>query len=156
MTYAIGIDPGTNGGIVVLNGDRVANAIKMPETPDAITDFLRRLVGDCSIFIEKIPKFCGAARFAERQIMGSSLAVLYGNYKLCVGICHGLGYVPRELVPLKWQNVVGCRNRQRLDGTAWKNLLKSHAQQLFPDFKVTLWSADALLIARAGQLIDKM
>ena len=147
----IGIDPGVSGGIAVLQGDSV-EVHKMPETEQFICTLLGQYKSG-RVFIEQIPKYAGEARFAERNIMGSSLAVLYGNYQLCLGICLGLGNVPFKLTPLKWQNLVGCRNYERRDRSAWKNVLKAHAQKLFPGIKVTLAVADALLIAHAGRLL---
>lgn len=155
MTQAIiGIDPGVGGGIAVLDQDRVMT-YNMPKTDEEIFRLLWTLAHELpsgrGIFIEQIPKFCGTARFAERSIMGSSLAVLYGNYRFCCGVLHGMGSPATLLAPLKWQNVVECRNRERLDQPSWKRKLKARAQELFPDTKVTLSTADALLIAYAGR-----
>jgi hypothetical protein len=153
----IGIDPGSAGGIAVLDGAGVWDTFAMPEDAKLV-EILR---GFCTehesqVFIEQIPKYCGAARFAERNIMGSSLAVLYGNYKFCCGVVHGLGITPRLLAPLRWQNLVACRNHERLERGEWKRKLKARAQELFPGVRVTLATADALLIAHAGELLTQV
>lgn len=153
--HVVGIDPGVSGGIAVLYDDGRVETFNMPDGAEAITKLLwkfQELPAQFAIFIEQIPKYCGAARFAERAIMGSSLAVLYGNYQFCCGVLHGMGIPPRLLAPLRWQNLAACRNRERLDGPTWKRKLKARAQELFPDVRVTLSTADALLIAYAGRL----
>lgn len=149
----VGIDPGVHGGIAILYDDGDVAAFQMPDSDEAITAALSIFAHRTfRVSIEQIPKFCGAARFAERQIMGSSLAVLYGNYRFCCGVLRGIGNPAALLAPLRWQNLVECRNRERLDQPSWKRKLKARAQELFPDTKVTLATADALLIAYAARL----
>jgi hypothetical protein len=152
----VGIDPGAAGGIAVLHDNGSVNTLSMPEDTELV-DTLTELThnGAPKFFIEQIPKFCGAARFAERNIMGSSLAVLYGNYRFCCGVLHGLGVPPRLLAPLRWQNLVACRNHERLERGDWKRKLKARAQEIFPGVRVTLATADALLIAHAGLLLTR-
>lgn len=154
MIY-VGIDPGMSGSVVALHPDDKVEAWTMPHEDEAIIELLHEFEVDSlfTVFIEKIPKFAGNARFAERNIYGASLAVLYGNYRFCAGVLHGLGNPARELVPIKWQNVVQCRNRERLDKGDWKRKLKARAQELFPHVRVTLANADALLIAYAGRVM---
>jgi hypothetical protein len=155
MSY-IGIDPGMSGGIAVLWEEALnkPQTYKMPREPEQLTELLRQLVEyRTQIFIEQVPKFCGLAQFGRRNIMGSSMAVMYGNFQLAVGICHGLGHPPALLPPVRWQNLVQCRNFERLDRGPWKNRLKARAQEIFPETRVTLASADALLIAYAGRLV---
>jgi hypothetical protein len=150
----VGIDPGSAGGIAILHDDGTVKTLAMPEDPELVAVLTELNDHDQPhFFIEQIPKFCGAARFAERNIMGSSLAVLYGNYRFCCGVLHGLGVPPRLLAPLRWQNLVACRNHERLERDDWKRKLKARAQELFPGVRVTLATADALLIAHAGRLL---
>jgi hypothetical protein len=53
-----------------------------------------------------------------------------------------------EVVPGVWQRGLNIPPRKKTEGkTAWKNRLKAKAQQLFPSVKITLATADALLIA---------
>lgn len=143
------------GGIVALHADNTVESWNMPREDETIIQILAGFEVDVhyTIHIEKIPKFAGNARFAERNIYGASLAVLYGNYRFCVGVLHGLGNPAREIVPIKWQNIVECRNRERLDKDDWKRKLKARAQELYPTVRVTLAIADALLIAHAGRVM---
>jgi hypothetical protein len=59
-------------------------------------------------------------------------------------------YIRTELItPQKWQKKLGLGTSKGLTPTQWKNKLKAEAQRLFPDIRVTLKTADALLILEA-------
>jgi hypothetical protein len=159
----ISIDPGSSGGIIMIPGSPTkASPFSemdlyckiMPGSESEIFEVLQSFKvmtqKTVTVFIEQIPKWTGAKRFSKQTVYGASIATLYGNMKLCQGIAMGLGCVVRPLTPQKWQNTVGCTNPERLEKTPWKNKLKAHAQALFPQTTVTLWKADALLIAAAG------
>jgi hypothetical protein len=53
--------------------------------------------------------------------------------------------------PKKWQQALGLGSAKDLTKTQWKNKLKNKAQQLYPQIKVTLATADALLIYEAAR-----
>ena len=57
-----------------------------------------------------------------------------------------LGYRVNRVTPQKWIKYHGLGVRGQLTNTQWKNKLKARAQDLFPQIKVTLALADALLI----------
>lgn len=48
--------------------------------------------------------------------------------------------------PHKWQRALGLGQRGQRTQQAWKRYLKDAAQERFPDLKVTLQTADALLL----------
>lgn len=154
----IGIDPGKSGGIAMIMGhDPLSVSLfKMPEEKD-LRDLLVEETADVNpsevrVIVENIPKWCGGAQFARRTIYGASIASLYGSFKFAEGMCRGLGFNVQLMAPVKWQNLVQCRNVRKLDKGPWKNLLKARAQKLYPHSKVTLSTADALLIMHAGFL----
>lgn len=150
----IGIDPGASGGLAALSPVHRPRLFTMPRDVGKLTELIRSLIRDETyVFIEQVPKFTGFQSTGAKNIPGSAIAVMYGNFQLVVGICYGLGNPPVLLPPLKWQNLVECRNRDHLEKGAWKNKLKFHAKGMFPGTDVTLATADALLIAKAGQLL---
>ena len=107
---------------------------------------------DTVVFIEDVPKWCGGNQFARKNIFGASMATLYGNFKLCQGICMGLGLTTHKRLPIVWQKIVGAReNGMTSSNPRWKNHLKE-VSQTFCDFRVTLATADAVLIAVSGVL----
>ena len=65
------------------------------------------------------------------------------------GVIHGilmsLGIEPKYVPPKTWQKALDLK-KGKMSKTPWKNLLKAKAQELFPNQKVTLATADALLI----------
>ena len=65
---------------------------------------------------------------------------------------YALGVKTVKVTPQKWQkyysNTLG--KSTGLSKNEWKNKLKGLAQQMFPHLKVTLNTADAILIANYG------
>ena len=62
-----------------------------------------------------------------------------------------LGIKTNEVTPQKWQKHFQLGSSTKCASkTEWKNKLKAKAQQLFPNEKVTLKTADALLIYQYG------
>lgn len=57
------------------------------------------------------------------------------------------GVIFDEIPPKQWQKFVGVIGTKGETKTQFKNRLKAKAQQLFPEQRVTLATADALLIA---------
>ena len=71
------------------------------------------------------------------------------NFGFLLGTLAGL-YIRTELItPQKWQKALGLGTSKGMKPTEWKNKLKAEAPRLFPDIKVTLKTADALLILEA-------
>jgi hypothetical protein len=149
----LGIDPGKSGGLVMWNTttDELFD-FNMPEDDDATLALFREMgVGhDTILFIENPPTWAGGQRFARKTVNGHSSATLQGNYKLCVGLALGMGATVKKFVPLKWQNIVECRNTEKLESSPWKRKLKARAEELWPGMNITLQTADAFLVLWAG------
>jgi len=146
----VAIDPGVNGGVVWkdLNTGEVAT-IKMPETPEQVTSLLLMIYklheGAHELYLELPPLFTG------RNIPGSAIGKLMLNTGVLWGAAVAIGYKTTVLSPKAWQKehpILGAKAKQTT--TQWKNRLKDHAQSLFPQIKVTLWNADALLLLDVG------
>lgn len=162
----IGIDPGRSGGLAFVSGHEPnaspsswdVQLVAMPEDDEDLLQLFStwgKPYSRVRVHIENIPKWTGSAQFAKRTIYGASIATLYGQFKFSHGLVLGLGFEAQLIVPVKWQNVVGCRNTEKLEKNAWKNKLKAHAQHLMPHVKPTLATADAALIAIAGISMDR-
>lgn len=148
--FYVGIDPGAKGGIAVI-GKRIVTVHKMPETD---TDLWNLLVGidfhnreDTATMLERVHSM-------PSQGVSSVFTFGVGYGKLQMGLCAaGMSY---ELVqPEAWQKALKIPPRKKAadkKGKAKakrehkKNLLV-RAQRLFPKVKLTLATADALLIA---------
>lgn len=133
MTY-IGLDPGVSGGIAVLNEfGTLKLAVKMPPTEMDVLEFLREHGGSGKAaleFVRSSPQMGVTSAFT----FGRG----YGGLKMALLAC-GIACV--EVTPQKWQSALGCRTGGD------KNVSKRKAQELFPMFKVTHHTADALLLA---------
>ena len=133
----IGIDPGKSGGICFLMDDDI-RSFKCPETTHDMTEelILAKDIRKCTAIVEKVWRFQG-------QGVKSVFSFGY-NYGLWIGILSALK-IPYILVPPnKWIKYYSVPKLERKDR---KNYLKQLAQQMYPNHKITLYNADAILLA---------
>jgi Holliday junction resolvasome RuvABC endonuclease subunit len=137
----IGIDPGKNGGIAVIDEQGHAYAEKMPETLQDLFELLNSYSvgydGNCRAYLEQVH---------SSPQMGVKSAFTFGNgfghLEMALTACS----IPFERIrPQAWQKVLGCMTKGD------KNVSKRRAQELFPALKITHSTADALLIAEYGR-----
>ncbi len=149
----MGIDPGLTGGVAWISGASV-KAVPMPATEKDRWDLFVTLVepndpSEIHTVIEQIdPR--PTKWFDGKKWQGSilkSTCLIYGNYMALRGMLIAAGISFMECPPKKWQKELGLIGKKGESKTAWKNRLKSKAQQIYPSLKVTLATADALLIA---------
>ena len=137
MVY-IGIDPGQSGGIAIIHNGRAGGAnveaMKMPATERDLCEALRPYQGyPAHAVLERVwssPGWGHVGAFKFGLSYGAVRATL-----TCLDIPFD------EVLPVKWQTVLGCRSGGD------KNITKRRAQSLYPRLKVTHAIADALLIA---------
>ena len=133
----IGIDPGKAGGICFLMDDDI-KSFKCPVTTHDMTEelILVKNIRKCIAIVEKVHAFPG---------QGVTSCFNFGyNYGLWLGILSALK-IPYVLSPPgKWMRYYSVPKLERKDR---KNYLKQLAQQMYPDHKVTLYNADAILLA---------
>ena len=138
---SIGIDPGKNGGIAVIDELGHAYADKMPETLQDLFEHFDSLnlahTGDRRAYIEQVH---------SSPQMGVKSAFTFGNgfghLEMALTACG----IPFERIrPQAWQKTLACMTKGD------KNVSKRRAQELFPDIKVTHAIADSLLIAEYGR-----
>lgn len=143
----LGIDPGMGGGMAWLG--LLTQAIPMPDTERDIWTQISYLGANGGIqptadfaVIEKVSGYIGQAQPGSAMFkFGQS----YGSLRMAL-IAANIPF--EEVTPQKWQKGLGIVPRKRDESKgSWKNRLKARAQQLFPSAKVTLQTADALLIA---------
>lgn len=138
----IGVDPGQNGGIATID-EEGADTVRMPSTDQDIYNLLvelRYLSPYCHAILEKVHSM-------PKQGVASSFkfGVNYGIVRMALTAA---GIPFEEVTPQRWQKVLGIPHRNKLETPSeWKNRLKAKAQQLFPSVKITLATADALLLA---------
>ncbi len=137
----IGIDVGKSGGIVALDGKdgSVIGITKTPETIQDHLDMLSQYTGENAIaVVEKVGGHYGDAAFSAFNF-GFTCAIMHTALTFCK--------IPFDLVsPKTWQKFYGMSKYKGETGTSWKNRLKSTAQEMHPNTKMTLWGSDAVLI----------
>lgn len=154
MKYVIGIDPGANGGIAVLDIDgNVFDVRKMPDTPQDILECLRKygsttlFSNDAVCYIEKV----GTGMPGQSSKATATFARHCGHLEMAL---LALGIKTNDVTPSKWEKSYQLGKSSGLSKTEWKNKLKAKAQQLFPKERVTLAICDALLLAEYGRKIE--
>ena len=131
----IGIDPGKNGGIAIIYGNR-AEAYKMPNTEQEIYELLYKLSNYSFLTFALIEKVHAMPNQGVTSMF--NFGKNYGFLRACLIACE----IPfDEVTPNKWQKKLQCQTKGD------KNITKQKAQQLFPGIKITHAIADALLIA---------
>lgn len=150
MPTLIAIDPGASGGIVFGDPTSAKDPV-LENMPETVHD-LAELLGDASqegpthVFVELVGGYVGKAQPA------SSAFVFGEGYGRIQGVLAALS-IPFTLIrPQAWQKALSLGVSTGLSKSQWKNKLKAKAQQLYPKSKVTLQTADALLIWHAAKV----
>lgn len=154
----IGIDPGVNGGIAVVNTSTF-NAHKMPDSERDLLDLLilmRESFKAHTAFLEDVqPGGLNRSRLEDggdpQRRMGAKSAFSFGRGvgRLEMAVC-AAGLRLERVRPQHWQKALGCRTGGD------KNVSKRRAQELFGmhGLKITHAIADALLIAEYGRRVS--
>ena len=137
----VGIDPGRSGAIARLDGDNM-KAWKCPEEAGDMHSLLGLVIGwrsteDITLAMEKI---------WARPNNATRAAFNYGvNYGKWFGVISSYELVPEMILPTHWMKYYDMeKGMEYQDRKKW---LKAKAQELYPDTKVTLINADAILLA---------
>jgi hypothetical protein len=149
--HYIGIDPGASGGIAWSSplGDKSA---PLPKTLGDFREQVFNILGEQGFFhaisqsvcyLESPPKFVKA-------IPGSAVFVMAQSFGRIEGVLAAFKVPTVTVTPQAWQKAHGLGTRGDMTTTQWKNKLKARAQSLYPEEKVTLATADALLIFNAA------
>jgi hypothetical protein len=155
MTTYITIDPGVNGGIA-WDGSTLPSCMGMPGSDTEIAEEIQRLAEMDDVLlrirpglkcvIEDVPKFVGKA------LPGSTIFPLAFNCGLVRGIAVSLRMPVILVRPQDWQKHFRLGTKGDTSGTTeWKNRLKAEAQRRYPHLKVSLKTADALLLLAYAQ-----
>jgi hypothetical protein len=152
----LAIDPGKSGGMASFGWDS-AEAFPMPDTPGDVIDAIRgfkfgeswngtpfRLCpGETPIvYMEKVSGYAGGGGQP-----GSAMFRFGEGYGFIQGVVMTLGMRLELVTPQKWQKALGLGHREKTQSKCeWKNKLKAEAERLYPGVKVTLATADALLL----------
>lgn len=158
----IGIDPGASGGICIWRPNAFLKVIKMPKELNEIKQFLQQYteISNPIVFIEKLsvrPDDVSIDADGKKN-MGKMYQIqkMLSNFEQLKALLTFMD-IPFVLVnPMKWQNDLKLRiksSRTTETKQQRKNRFKEIAGRLYPEFKQTLWSSDATLIAHFGRYV---
>lgn len=162
-TWYVGIDPGKSGGMAAI-GPGVVWATSMPATIRGILDWLGRLGtfnclqcgASCNLApaapkVHVVMEKVGGYVRGGRGNVGSRMFEFGRSCGTLLTACEAVGLKVLEVAPTTWQQALGLSSRMtdgtKIEGADWKRHLKARAEALFPSVKVTLKTADALLLA---------
>lgn len=156
----IGVDPGASGGLACVSSagpQGVAVACKMPDTDDGILHWLRShkagLSGTTVAALEEVGGWVHRRHMeteegARGRHTGSSMFKFGTSFGACKMALTSVGAKPLLVRPQEWQRALEIPPKGKSEKkTAFKSRLKEMAQGLYPTLRVTLSTADALLIA---------
>lgn len=143
MMYFIGCDPGQSGGFVVL--DQFMSVVNVFKTPETKNDFIAKMSE-----IKALPGniFLMKERVSSRPMNGGKANFTFGyNIGVLEASLSFVGIPYQDITPQTWMKWYMLKKEKTETGPQWKGRLKLRAQEIFPDQKITLWNADAFLIA---------
>lgn len=161
ISAVVGIDPGSNGGIVTWRPNQNIKAIQMPKDLTELRNYLEYLKTICSpiVFLEKLSvRPDDITTGSDGVNMGKLYRIqkMLANFeqlKATIAVCD----IPFVMVhPMKWQNELKLRaktNRKKEEKNERKRRYKEIAGNLYQELKPTLWNADATLIMHFGRYI---
>lgn len=159
ISAVVGIDPGSNGGIVTWRPNQNIKAMKMPKDLTELRNYLEYLKSICSpiVFLEKLSvRPDDITPGADGVNMGKLYRIqkMMANFeqlKAIISVCD----VPFVMAhPMKWQNELKLRakiSQKKEEKSERKRRYKEIAGNLYPELKPTLWNADATLIMHFGR-----
>jgi crossover junction endodeoxyribonuclease RuvC len=146
------IDPGKQGGMAIAINGKYVGCTAMPDTEGDVLRFINDVAQ--GHFVESAPSSDGLDCIIEQvhAMPGQGVTSMFTfgrGYGFLLGVLMTLGFRIQTVTPQRWQKCLGVG--KSASKTEHKNKLKAKAQQLFPKAKVTLKTADALLMLHYAQ-----
>jgi len=140
---SIGIDVGKSGGVAIIDSIKTENApitaVKCPETVADMSKLITWHKWDCRDLL------CVIEKVHSMPKQGVKSMFTFGkNFGQWLGILAAFEIPYIEVTPQKWMKYYGAMPKDKKDR---KTHLKHLAQSLYPSINVTLYTADAILMA---------
>ncbi len=140
MKRFLAIDPGASGGFAWRDINGKVTVCPMPPTEEIVVMTLRHLQQIDLVLIEHVGGYM-PGKFTP----GSGMFNFGCGYGIIKGAMIAFGMEFKVVAPHKWQTDLGMGRKKDFE-KGWKNHLKEEAQAIYPGIKVTLKTADALLM----------
>jgi hypothetical protein len=157
----IAVDPGSSGGIAWTQPGKGVQAIKMPEdiiqAGAKIGEIVAVLGRRTVAYVERVAGFFPKSKEPDDgkqfRLEGQShLMFNFGkNYGIVLGALSAIGCKVEIVESKAWQKPL-FMNKKGKSREAWKRELRDRAQRIYPGLKVTLNTADALLMLHYAQM----
>ena len=135
----IGIDPGASGGIALITNGEI-RAYKCPKSTKDMS-----VVFGIAYEINGLKTMVGLEKVWARPTDARSSAFKFGtNYGKWIGISANHESDIKYITPQTWMKYYNLPKLKKEERKRW---LKEKAKELYPNEKVTLYTADAILIA---------
>ena len=145
----IAVDPGASGCIAIRWHGGSVTAVKMPDTEGDVVAEIHDAVESAQLegcgIVAVVEKVGGYVSGGGGQPGSAMFRFGYGA-GVIMGALLALRVPTIMVTPQKWQGRLGIGTRGKREKGEWKNVLKAEAQRRYPDQKVTLATADGLLI----------
>jgi len=147
----VGIDPGASGGLAAISNFD-SQVLSMPESERDIWNWFYQdryfwQSRDVEIFavVEQVGGYVPREGSGQPGSAMFKFGCSYGGLRMALTAAQ----IPFEaVIPRTWQKALGIASKGKQESrTQFKGRLKAKAQQLFPNVKITLATADALLLA---------
>tara|TARA_R110002020_G_scaffold80149_5_gene200139 strand:+ start:2458 stop:2988 length:531 start_codon:yes stop_codon:yes gene_type:complete len=140
---SIGIDVGKSGGVAIIDSIKSENApitaVKCPETVADMSKLITWHKWDCRDLL------CVIEKVHSMPKQGVKSMFTFGkNFGQWLGILAAFEIPYIEVTPQKWMKYYGAMPKDKKER---KTHLKHLAQSLYPSINVTLYTADAILMA---------
>ncbi len=148
MRTVFGVDPGANGAVAWDGGGGFVEVFKFAKSSrrELFEWLVERVTRESVAYVERVS--------ASPQ-MGVVSAFTFGrNFERPLMALEAAGVEPIEIGPKEWQKALRIAFAKGLTYRERKAILKTEAERLFPDLRVTLATADALLICEFGRRLQ--
>lgn len=122
----------------------------MPETEGDVLDAIKN-ISICHHLESTESPVCVIESVHAMPGQGVTSMFTFGRgYGFLLGVLMSHSFKIVTVTPQRWQKELGL-GKSEGDKPAWKRKLKAKAEQLYPTAKVTLKTADALLMLECGK-----
>ena len=148
----LGVDPGSGGALSLYKKNKIQWAIKCPETISLMAKYVKATLDHgvkTTAYIEQVHAMPHDGR--------SSLFKFGTNYGAWLGILASYQIHTIQVSPQKWMNYWQNKKQTKLPKIKKerKHMLKLWADEMSNIDKITLYNADAILIALYGAQMEK-
>lgn len=157
----IAIDPGASGAIAWRNHLGERYVVNMPDTPMGILAQIRKICDEEDEYGVIYPnsEYVCYLEDVGHGLPGqsSSATAKFGRHNGHLEMAlYAEGIKMVKVTPQKWEKSFALGKSSEYSKSDWKRRLKQRAEELYPQFKVTLKNSDALLMLNYAEKCESI